>query len=279
MRHGALMNLFAVKWYEYAGHAQQWEAFWRDLAAYLPVDEPTFHKGPTDDLWGSQTYALTWACGGDVALYPDLFTPVAVPAMGTPTQPGQYHSLILARAHADMAHADRLKVGINYASSLSGHLALADWWHGQGWARPTQVCQTGGHEASVQALLRGQVDLIALDSQGINLLYHAYPALKSCQAIGKTKARPAPPLCRPKGAGDFGAWQKGFARARTALKAGTLDARALGIRDLLPVNRAPYDALASDLKAQIANNHVLADGTEAVVDKIRDGYAVKPMVA
>ena len=279
------MTLLAVKWYEYAGQEDAWRAFWHDVCLYLPIcPAPSFFEGPTARLWETGAYDLTWACGGDVALNPRQFCPLVVPVFGpAATDPGTYQSLILRlkkaedRQTQDQRSEDprpkdfktkdlkpqKRRIGINGPLSTSGHLALAHWWHGQGYAAPQQVIITGGHEASVQALLAQQIDMAAIDSQGWHLLQRAYPALAHRVTVeAKTRILPAPPLCIPghqsvSQSGQAQAWRDGFAAANRALQNGELHDHGLGITGFVPAKDQAYKDLALELKKQISAGQVL----------------------
>ena len=165
------MSFLAMKWYDYGGQEARWHALWTAMVPYLPIQDAQLYQGASADLWADREFAMTWACGGDVALNPGRFAPFAIPIMDG--EDGTYCSHILLRPGVKIEQA---RVGLNQAHSQSGHLALARWWHQQGLPLP-EVRVTGGHEASVGALLSGDVDLIAVDSQGYLLLLQATPAL------------------------------------------------------------------------------------------------------
>ena len=259
------MSLFAVQWYEYAGQAARWRQFWQQLSGFVPARAPIrFWTQDPEPLWRSGEYDLTWACGGDVALHPGRFCPIAVPIFAaSPLAPGQYCSLIVRRHGACDLPFAQLQVGLNAAASVSGHLALARWWHAAGHPDPARVLVTGGHEASVRALLDGRVDLAALDSQGFDLLGEAYEGLVThCQIIAQTPPLPAPPLCLPAGIDprQESAWREGLRAASAALATGDLHDCGLGICGFHPVTEADYKGLGDDLRRQLASGRTLVTG-------------------
>ena len=261
MFHDRRMSTFAVKWYEYADQGPAWRRLWENLSGYLPVEYPIeFTHEDTANLWANGSYDLTWACGGDVALNPGQFTPLVVPVFkGAPTPPGTYYSRILQRTETlDRPPCD-LRIGLNSAASVSGHLTLAHWWYDQEHEAPKEVRITGGHEASVKALLDNQIDMAAIDSQGWHLLLQAYPALETdVHMTARSQILPAPPLCLPgTKAGEAANWREGFAHAGEYLKLGTLDDQGLGLIDFAPVNEQTYARLRSKLTAQLDDGRLL----------------------
>ncbi len=257
-----VMSLFAVQWYEYAGQATRWRQFWQQLGAFVPACAPiNFWAQDLEPLWQSGDYDLTWACGGDVALNPGRFCPITVPQFtASPVAPGHYCSFILRRRAVGDRPFAHLQVGVNAEASVSGQLALARWWNAAGHPDPAGVLVTGGHEASVRALLDGRVDLVALDSQGFRLLVEAYEDLLiHCQVIAQTPPLPAPPLCLPAGIdpAQETAWREGLRAASAALATGDLQDCGLGICGFHSVTEADYQGLRYNLERQLASGCTL----------------------
>lgn len=262
------MSLFAVKWYEYAHQSDQWRALWHALAAYLPIEgQLELYAGETEILWQDGSYDLTWACGGDVALNPDRFQPLAVPVLKTDLSipDEKYCSLIVQRKETLAVSKSNLRIGLNYATSYSGHLAFAKWWHELGLPRPSHVQITGGHEDSVLDLIGGKIDTAAIDSKAWRFLRQAYPAMEqSFEVVAQTQVQPAPPLCLPaikaQNAHALKAWQEGFEAADAALKEEKIpEARSLGLIGFHPVGAETYAPLRESILAQLDQARVLTD--------------------
>ena len=250
-----------VNWYEYAGQRAAWRTFWQSLTPYLPLEQPVqFEDGAPSTLRPDSDLDLIWVCGGDLALHPERFVPLVVPVFqSAPTRPGIYCSLVVQQKASHSHPPTALRLGINGPESVSGHFALAHWWQDQGYGSPKSAQVTGGHEVSVQRLLAGEVDLIALDSQGWGLLVRAYPNLTAqAEVIAQTQILPAPPLCLPVAKADQSeVWRAGFARAAAALRDQSLNDQNLGLIDFVPVQAADYAELGQILTAQLANGPFL----------------------
>lgn len=255
------MSTLAVRWYEYEGQRQQWRGLWTSLANYLPLDEAlNFFEESPETLWRSGQYDLTWACGGDVACTPHLFSPICVPVFKDAQTPeGHYCSPIIQRRETLGHPKSDLRVGLNMRASVSGHFALARWWQEQGYAPPAQVHLTGGHELSVQALIGGDIDLAAIDSQGWPLLLRAYPELtKVMEVVGHTAILRAPPICLPAGAEDKTQdFRDGFAQADRDLRAAKLSDQGLGLIGFRLVEKTAYEQMRPSLLDQIVNGPLL----------------------
>lgn len=216
---------------------------------------------PHHEAWLDPRLLLAQTCGfpfvkhlrGRVRL---VATPVyEAPGCEGPTMV----SVIVVRkesAPPDLASAAGLKVAINERGSNSGYnlLRAAVAPHAGGKPFFADVAETGGHLASMEAVLSGKADIAAIDCITFDLLHrHAPVRLEGLVVLGRTPSGPNLPFITRLSASD-----EEVATLRAALKAAVIapalaDARAiLGLKDVVVLEESAYDILLDHEQSAIA---------------------------
>lgn len=225
------------------------------------VPEALDDATPHHEAWLDPRLLLAQTCGfpfvkhlrGRVRL---VATPVyEAPGCDGPTMV----SVIVVRKEsgpADLAAAAGLKVAINERGSNSGYnlLRAAVAPHAGGKPFFADVVETGGHLASMEAVLSAKADLAAIDCITFDLLHrHAPERLEGLAVLGRTPSGPNLPFITRLSTSD-----EELANLRAALKAAIIapvlaDARAiLGLKDVVVLEEGAYDILRDHEQAAIA---------------------------
>lgn len=145
---------------------------------------------------------VIWLCGLETVVRQDdgrLGASIA----GAPIFPGHgsavYDSVIVARhgwAGAGLDDLDGATLAINQSGSWSGHHALRAYLVRRDVREPTiqRVVETGSHEASIDALLRGEADVAAIDETVWAARVQRDPQAAALRMIDRTAPQPAPPF-------------------------------------------------------------------------------------
>lgn len=149
-------------------------------------------------IWQDPGLVLAQTCGLPYArrLHGQV-TLVATPDYALPgCPPGYYTSVFIMRqasATPDPAGWAGLRLAYNSPNSQSGWAAPAQHMavRGLGFA---QVCRSGSHAASLQAVCTGQADIAALDAQTWRLLQRHDPLAAQVTEVGRTAPTPGLPL-------------------------------------------------------------------------------------
>lgn len=186
----------ALPWYDLPATAPWLNNLWYNLRRILASETGlTFAKQldrerSPSELWQAQNTVLCQCCG------PDLFTTqgsdlivIATPILSNlACEPGRYFSHIVASNTYNLSNNARLAV--NSPSSWSGHFALRQWLRSANIQESTVVF-TGSHRASLEAIVRGQADLAAIDACSFSH-FESHP--KNLVIVGQSTEQLAPPF-------------------------------------------------------------------------------------
>jgi phosphonate transport system substrate-binding protein len=211
-----------------------------DPARTWPDRERDIHDG---------TAAIVWACGlltadlqaGD---RPDLEV-VAAPVFPGREDP-TYRSVVIARADAPVAGLDEgteaLTWAVNGTDSWSGYHALRALLIERGRDdRPfARIVETGGHDASIDALLAGTADVAAIDDTVWDARRATDPRLAALRVIDRTPAWPAPP---------FSLSRTLPAEVRAALTGALVGSAPTGLTGVVAASAADYAAMRAGAAA------------------------------
>ncbi len=216
---------------------------------------------PHHEAWLDPRLVLAQTCGfpfvkhlkGRVRL-------VATPVYEAPGCSGaDMCSFIITRergAPKGLAACRGLRAAINETGSNSGYnlLRAAIAPHAGGRAFFTDILETGGHLASIEAVRSGEADLAAIDCITYDLLRrHAPERIEGLVILTETPRGPNLPFITRLSASDHE-----IASLRAALKAAIdapelADARAiLGLKDVVVLEEGAYDILLAHEQAAIA---------------------------
>jgi phosphate/phosphite/phosphonate ABC transporter binding protein len=220
-----------------------------DLAATLtqrlgtPV---TFDKdaSPTANqaAIGAGAAHIVWMCGfatvegldaGRLAL--DIVAAPVFPDHDGPT----YRSVIITRRDAGATSVDDLegsRLAINERSSWSGYHALRIHLAQRGRCETFfgSIAETGGHGASIEAVLMGAADAAAIDDTIWGQVVGMDPRLASLTVIDRTQAWPAPPFSLSRSLDPA---------TRDALAAALPTLSPRGLDGIRPATSADYDPI------------------------------------
>lgn len=161
-----------------------------------------------------------------------------------------------AHAPAELAACRGMTVAINEPGSNSGYNLLRAAVAHQAEGRPffRKVIETGGHVASMEAVLSGEADIAAIDCITYDLLRrHAPHRIEGLSILAQTPSGPNLPFITGLGTSDAE-----LATLRAALKAAVIapeltDPRAvLGLQDVVVLEESAYDILLDHEQAAIA---------------------------
>ena len=185
---------------------------------------------------------IVWMCG--LATVEGLNAGrLAVDIAAAPVFPGHdgatYRSVIIARGDfgattlADLAGA---RLAINERSSWSGYHALRAHLAETGRLGPFfgSVAETGGHAASIEAVLGGAADTAAIDDTIWAYRVGLDPRLSALTVVDRTRAWPAPP---------FSVSRALDPATRAALAAALPTLRPTGLDAIRPATSADYDPI------------------------------------
>jgi ABC-type phosphate/phosphonate transport system substrate-binding protein len=231
------------------------DALWACLrdharALGLPAPDGVDRATPYRALWDAPDLAFAQTCGlplitalaGRVRL---LATPVYdFPGCDGPT----YSSVIVARADATLVTLADLRgsrVAINSRDSHSGYIALR---HTLVEARDTfaEEIETGGHIASLRAVLEGRADVCACDCVTFGLIVRHRPDwVASLRVLARSALAPAPPFITRGAASDAEVelWREALRRTFDDPRSATSRA-FLGLRGIEILPLSAYDRIA-----------------------------------
>ena len=191
---------------------------------------------------------IVWLCGLEtVVRQDDGRLPASIVA--APIFPGHrtpvYDSVIVTsdRWDADgLDGLDRATLAINQRGSWSGHHALRAHVarHRLDERTVGRVIETGSHEASIDALLRCEADVAAIDETVWVARLARDPAAGALRVVGRTEPQPAPPFSIVHGL-DAG--------LVAALREALLTASVRGLEGIAPASDADYAVFRDNLAA------------------------------
>ncbi|SIQ08811.1 ABC-type phosphate/phosphonate transport system, substrate-binding protein [Rhizobium sp. RU33A] len=216
---------------------------------------------PHHEAWLDPRLVLAQTCGFPFVKHlKSRVRLVATPVYEAPGCSGaDMCSFIIARekdAPANLAACRGLRAAINETGSNSGYnlLRAAIAPHAGGRAFFTDILETGGHLASIEAVRSGEADLAAIDCITYDLLRRQAPErIEGLVILTETPRGPNLPFITRLSASDHE-----IASLRAALKAAIdapelADARAiLGLKDVTVRDDSAYDILLAHEQAAIA---------------------------
>jgi ABC-type phosphate/phosphonate transport system substrate-binding protein len=190
------------------------------------------------DLVLSQICNLPW-----VVAFSATTTPVALPDLGLEgAPPGSYYSVLVTRRDDPrdrFPDFDGATLAINDDASQSGWGAPCAAAAAAGIAFG-RVVETGAHFESARAVAEGRADIAALDAATLRLIRRWGDVAHGLREIGRTPPTPAPAYVT---AGDVDPAPY-LSALQEAFEAMPAEVRVdLGLRAILPVDRAAYAAL------------------------------------
>ncbi|MEM6440596.1 MAG: PhnD/SsuA/transferrin family substrate-binding protein [Pseudomonadota bacterium] len=211
------------------------DALWDALSANvrkagLDAPETLNRERPSAEVWADPDLLLSQTCGlpyvAGAARSTRLVCTPTYAAEGCGA--GKYASVLIARPDGPDA-PQRARFAANGPDSLSGWiLPLAHLGEGA----IGEVIWTGGHRASLMAVIEGRADFAALDAVVWDIAKRFEPVARVMKVIGWTDPMPALPFvtsaARPSGE---------RARLRAALAETLADAQTEPLRDALRLSR------------------------------------------
>lgn len=236
------MNLIAsLPWYDHPGSASELDLFWDNLRSRLidggigGVPTRLNRSLPLTEQWRDAGLLLSQCCG------PDLFTEAAasVNCLGRPVfseldcQPGSYYSHIVSQNDLVSNPA----IAINSPTSWSGNRALRQWLAERG-ENCSSCVVSGSHQRSLDLLLSGTVDLVAIDA-------HAWRLLDSegVKIIGRSDIAATPPFIT----GIENPESREIVRTALTQTIASIG-NCIGISELLAANEADYAPIAPEYR-------------------------------
>jgi ABC-type phosphate/phosphonate transport system substrate-binding protein len=203
------------------------------------ADRRLMVDGGSADVW--------WLCGLETLVAQDGGSGLEIVAAPVfPGQPGPtYHSVVVASGSARVSSLDDLTgsvLAINEPRSWSGNHALRALLAERGTGAPLfrEVMVTGGHEASIDAVVAGTADLAAIDHTVWADRTARDPATATLRVLGRTPDWPAPPFS------VSGALDRGLARA---LRDALVEMRPSGLDAIVAASERDYEPLRDGLAA------------------------------
>lgn len=239
------MPVACLPWYAIAETEAAQDALWAVIARHLRragIDAPpSLARGvPVPRIFTDPGLLLGQCCGYDVVYgFAGAVTPLATPCYAAPGCEGpRYRSFVLVREDSpamELAGLRGATVAVNSFNSHSGVNAL------RGLIAPLAedgrffgaVRVTGAHRASLDLLLKGEADAMAMDCVLHALLrQHRAGALAGTRILAETAAAPAPPLVTAATAGA-----ERLDRVREALLAAMADPDSAEPRSVMLIDR------------------------------------------
>jgi ABC-type phosphate/phosphonate transport system substrate-binding protein len=201
------MPIASLPWYAMPETEPAQDALWAVIARHLRgagIDSPArlTRDVPVPGVFSDPDLLLAQCCGYDIVYgFAGSLTPLATPCYAAPGCEGStYRSFALVRDDsrvADMAGLKGATVAVNSFNSHSGANALralvAPLADGGRFFGAVRV--TGAHRASLDLVLKGEADGMAMDCVLHGLLaMHRPAALEGTRILAVTEAAPAPPL-------------------------------------------------------------------------------------
>ena len=187
------MKLANLPWYDLSSQHDGLDIFWGEVCAALrrrgwtALPQHLDRLLPLSTAWLHPDLILSQCCG------PDLFSesgrwlkPFARPVFAAlDCEPGCYFSHIVT---AKKSLPRRVRLAVNATTSYSGHYAARQWLANEGIdVITTRV--TGSHLGSIDALLRDEADIAAIDAQTL----HLHGRVRGINMIGRGRQAPSPP--------------------------------------------------------------------------------------
>ncbi len=193
---GAMHTVVSLPWYDTPGSAARIDAFWqvlrRELGLRLPVVPVELDRvRPLSVQWRDPCLLLSQCCGPDLdAPGLNALVPLVRPVFSDlDCTPGDYFSYIVRK----QGEATGSRAAINSVTSQSGFYSLKSWLHGRSSDTPklnvSMARVTGSHQASIDALRRGDADIAAIDAHSWSLLNRT-----GIDIIDRTSSAPTPPF-------------------------------------------------------------------------------------
>lgn len=168
-----------------------------------------------------------------------------------PGRPGPiYRSIIVAHARAPVGSLDDLRgarLAINERDSWSGYHALRVHLATHGRPDPFfgAVVETGGHLASIEAILADRADVAAIDDTVWDHWLEAERPQSGLIVVDRTQAWPAPPFSLSRSLDPA---------ISEAIEGALVDIEPAGLERIVPANSGDYDAIrrGMDQAAQVS---------------------------
>ncbi|MFZ1430278.1 MAG: PhnD/SsuA/transferrin family substrate-binding protein [Geminicoccaceae bacterium] len=204
---------------------------------------------PTASVWRLPSLLLSQCCGRDLVTH--LAGQVEAVAIScyraSGCSAGTYRSWLVARRKDPRQRLEDFfgaTAAINYTGSHSGWVALGHALVQAGLSGPffARAVSTGGHRASLGAIVRGAADLAAIDCVTFALLERVAPAeIASLRIIAESEAAPALPYITAAGRPNDVRFQLFDALVEAASDEELAASRAALLLDgFLPVDGDPY---------------------------------------
>ncbi|WP_239520748.1 phosphate/phosphite/phosphonate ABC transporter substrate-binding protein [Pseudooceanicola aestuarii] len=187
----------ALPMYDRPGTRSAHDRLWQLIARDLP-GAPAALTRPSDpwQVWTSPDLLLAQTCGLPYReILHDRVTLVATPVHDLPCPPGQYDSVLIARAddrRQTLADFDGAAFAYNEGLSQSGWAAPMTALRAAA-VQPGDFLETGAHAASARAVASGAADLAGIDAVTWAILRDHDPAPAALRVIGRSAASPALP--------------------------------------------------------------------------------------
>lgn len=219
-------------------YAMLWDGIRDSHDGPLP-DSLTFDGDPWDH-WTAHDLILSQTCG--LPYRARLANKVAL--VGTPDYcvegcpPGYYNSVVVMRAREDdPGNLGRLRLAYNDPLSQSGWAAAMEFAEGPVFA---DYLRTGGHAASVRAVLWGEADIAFVDAVTWRMIVRWDAGTNALKVVAKTSPQPGLPLITAKG-GPAAELAKATSHAIAHLSPAARD--ATGLRGLVQIPAEVYLAM------------------------------------
>ncbi len=219
------------------------DAFWslihdalRDRGIAAP---PTLSDGAdTMALWSRPDMVLSQICNLPYrAVFKDKITLIGAMDHGLPdARPGEYYSVMIARADDPRDHFADVRFALNDPLSNSGWCMPGLWAAARGTGFATTI-QTGSHLASARAVAEGRADLAGIDAVTWQMLEKWEDFTTGLRVVGRTDPSPGISFCTA-GAVDPAPYLAALSNALTALAA--QDRETLALHGIIPLPRDRY---------------------------------------
>lgn len=182
-----------------------------------------------------------WMCGLLTTTLFDagrLGNVVAAPVF--PGRPGPvYRSVVVTRAGSAIGTLQDLRgarLAINERDSWSGYHALRVHLASTGRAGPNfgEIVETGGHEASIEAVLAGSADVAAIDDTVWEHRLGLDDRLRELVVVDRTQAWPTPPFSLSRSLDPV---------VGESISPALTDLRPAGLDRIVPASSADYDPI------------------------------------
>ncbi len=224
-----------------------WQQLWGAVHRRLGGPQELTWDDDVHRLWLDPQLSISQSCGWPATTtYADRLVPVGA---FDPRIPGasnaRYRSVLIARKDALPTELGRATAAVNSDDSLSGWISLTVAVSGTPGRWDGEVRWTGGHAASIEAVVSGEADIASIDAVTWALLgdLDRRPR-RGIVVVGRGPRVPCLPIVVPHGASArrIAAVRAAFGEACT--DPSTAEARhRLRIRGFVPLGRADYAGL------------------------------------